>query len=63
MPITLTRKLLCHQGFRQVKLFSRINTNTSEVVGVKLHFGSRHDPKQGNETLQAIPDNFCPIPT
>jgi putative transposase len=55
--ITLTSKLLCHQGFRQVKLFSGINTKTSEVVGVKLHFGNGHDHKHGNETLQAIPDN------
>lgn len=55
--ITLTSKLLWNQGFRQVKLFSGIHTKTSEIVGVSLHFGSGHDHKYGNETLQAIPDN------
>jgi IS4 transposase len=55
--ISLTSKLLWSQGWHQVKLFSRLNSITTEVVGILIHFGQGHDSKEGGKTIEAIPVN------
>lgn len=55
--ITLTSKLLWQLGYHQVKLFSGLNSLSSAVEGVFLHFGNGHDSKYGEETIDAIPEN------
>ncbi len=55
--ISLTSKLLWSQGWHQVKLFSGLNSITTEVVGILIHFGQGHDSKQGGKTIEAIPVN------
>lgn len=55
--ITLTSKLLWQQEYHQVKLFSGINSLTSGIEGISLHFGQGHDSKYGEETIRAIPEN------
>lgn len=53
--ITLTSKLLWGQGYHQVKLFCGLDSLTSEVGGMVIHFGQGHDHKYGQETVEAIP--------
>ena len=53
--ITLTSKLLWGQGYHQVKLFCGLDSLTSEVGGMVIHFGQGHDYKYGQETVEAIP--------
>jgi len=55
--ISLTSKLLWSQGWHQVKLFSGLNSITTEVVGILIHFGQGHDSKEGGKTIEAIPVN------
>lgn len=55
--ITLTSKLLWLQEIHQVKLFAGLNSVTSEVGGVSVHFGQGHDSKYGEETIEATPEN------
>jgi putative transposase len=55
--ITLTSKLLWLEGYHQVKLFCGLNNLTSEVGGVAIHFGQGHDSKEGNKTINEIPQN------
>jgi len=55
--ITLTSKLLWSQGYHQVKLFCGLDSWTSEVGGIVIHFGQGHDHKYGQETVESIPDN------
>ena len=54
--ISLTSKLLWSQGYHQVKLFCGLDSWTSEVGGVVIHFGQGHDHKYGQETVEAIPE-------
>ena len=53
--VTLTSKLLWHQGYNQVKLFAGINTEENEPDGILVHFGQGHDSKHGEETIAATP--------
>lgn len=55
--IILTSKLLWSQGYHQVKLFCGLDSWTSEVGGIVIHFGQGHDHKYGQETVESIPDN------
>ena len=55
--ISLTSKLLWSQGWHQVKLFSGLNSITTEVVGILIHFGQVNDSKEGGKTIEAIPVN------
>jgi putative transposase len=55
--VTLTSKLLWTLGIHQLKLFAGLDSLTSEVGGVHLHFGNGHDSKYGEETLEATPAN------
>ena len=55
--ITLTSKLLWRSGYHQVKLFAGLNNFSSEVGGVRIHFGQGHDSKEGIETIEKIPEN------
>lgn len=55
--ISLTSKLLWSQVWHQVKLFSGLNSITTEVVGILIHFGQGHDSKEGEKTREAIPVN------
>jgi hypothetical protein len=55
--ISLTSKLLWSQGWHQVKLFSGLNSITTEVVGILIHFGQGHDSKEGGKMIEAIPVN------
>ena len=55
--ITLTSKLLWQKGYHQVKLFAGVNNFSSEVGGIKIHFGQGHDSKEGKETIENIPEN------
>ena len=55
--ITLTSKLLWHKGYHQVKLFAGVNNFTSEVGGIKIHFGQGHDSKEGKKTRENLPEN------
>jgi IS4 transposase len=55
--ITLTSKLLWKEGYHQVKLFSGLNNFSSGVGGVVIHFGQGHDSKEGEETINSIPEN------
>lgn len=55
--ISLTSKILWSQGWHQVKLFSGLNSITTEVVGILIHFGQGHDSKEGGKTIEAIPVN------
>jgi hypothetical protein len=41
--ITLTSKLLWKLGYHQVKLFSGLNSVSSAIEGIFLHFGQGHD--------------------
>ena len=50
--ITLTSKLLWCQGWHQVKLFCGLNSWTSEVGGIVIHFGQGHDSKHGDKTIE-----------
>jgi IS4 transposase len=55
--ITLTSKLLWQEKWHQVKLFCGLNSITSEVGGIVIHFGQRHDSKEGRKTIESIPTN------
>lgn len=55
--ITLTSKLLWREKYHQVKLFAGLNSFSSEISGVKIHFGQGHDSKEGIETIENIPEN------
>jgi putative transposase len=55
--ITLTSKLLWCQKYHQVKLFCGMNSWTSEVSGIGIHFGQGHDSKYGEKTIEEIPEN------
>lgn len=55
--ISLTSKLLWREEYHQVKLFAGLNSFTSEVDGIKIHFGQGHDSKEGAETVENIPEN------
>ncbi len=55
--ITLTSKLLWREKYHQVKLFAGLNSFTSEIDGIKIHFGQGHDSKQGTKTIEDIPEN------
>ena len=55
--ISLTSKLLWAEGYHQVKLFCGLNSWTSEVGGISIHFGQGHDSKYGNKTITEIPEN------
>lgn len=59
--ITLTSKLLFARGYNRVKLFAGLNSVTSEVEGVVIHFGCGHDSKYGNETIESTPQNGVSI--
>lgn len=59
--ITLTSKLLWVEGYHQVKLFCGLNSLTSEVGGIQIHFGQGHDSKYGSETINKIPENAVGI--
>ncbi len=54
--ISLTSKLLWSQGYHQVKLFCGLDSWTSEVGGIVIHFGQGHDHKYGQETVEEIPE-------
>ena len=54
--ITLTSKLLWNQGYHQVKLFCGLDSCTSEVGGIVIHFGQGNDNKYGQETVEEIPE-------
>jgi IS4 transposase len=55
--ITLTSKLLWILGIHQVKVFAGLDSLTSAIEGIYLHFGNGHDSKYGEETLDATPIN------
>jgi putative transposase len=55
--IILTSKLLWTEGYHQVKLFAGLNSLTSEVGGIKIHFGQGNDSKEGEKTLEQVPQN------
>lgn len=55
--ITLTSKLLWCLGYQQVKLFCGLNSWTSELGGIVIHFGQGHDSKYGQSTIEQIPEN------
>ena len=55
--ISLTSKLLWQEGWHQVKLFCGINSVTTEVEGIVIHFGQGHDSKEGQKTIEEIPLN------
>ena len=55
--ITLTSKLLWQEKWYQVKLFCGLNSITTEVGGIVIHFGQGHDSKEGKETIASIPTN------
>ena len=55
--ITLTSKLLWREKYHQVKLFAGLNSFSSEIDGIKIHFGQGHDSKEGTETIANIPEN------
>jgi IS4 transposase len=55
--ISLTSKLLWKEGWHQVKLFCGLNSITSEVAGIVIHFGQGHDSKEGQKTIDEIPEN------
>ena len=55
--ISLTSKLLWQEKWHQVKLFCGLNSITSEVGGIVIHFGQGHDSKEGKETIASIPAN------
>lgn len=55
--ITLTSKLLWREKYHQVKLFAGVNSLTSEIDGVKIHFGQGHDSQEGIKTIEDIPKN------
>jgi len=59
--ITLTSKLLWQEKWHQVKLFCGLNSMTSEVGGIVIHFGQGHDSKEGKETIASIPENSVEI--
>jgi IS4 transposase len=59
--ITLTSKLLWREKYHQVKLFAGVNSFTSELGGVKIHFGQGHDSKEGIKTIENIPENDVAI--
>ncbi len=59
--VTLTSKLMWCQGWHQVKLFCGLNSWTSEVGGIVIHFGQGHDSKYGNKTIEEIPENAIGI--
>ena len=44
--ISLTSKLLWEEKWHQVKLFCGLNSITSEVGGIVIHFGQGHDSKE-----------------
>lgn len=54
--VSLTSKLFWQAGIHQFKLFSSLNSLTSEIGGVQLHFVQVHDSKYGQKTNEAIPD-------
>jgi len=47
--------------WHQVKLFCGLNSMTSEVGGIVIHFGQGHDSKEGKETIASIPENSVGI--
>lgn len=55
--VTLTSKLLWMEGYHQVKLFCGLNSLTSEIDGIQIHFGQGHDSKYGDKTINQIPEN------
>jgi IS4 transposase len=55
--ISLTSKLLWQEKWHQVKLFCGLNSITSEVGGIVIHFGQGHDSKEGKKTIESIPEN------
>lgn len=55
--ISLTSKLLWQEKWHQVKLFCGLNSITSEVGGIVIHFGQGHDSKERKETIASIPQN------
>ena len=59
--ISLTSKLLWCQGYHQVKLFCGLNSWTSEIGEIVIHFGQVHDSKYGNKTIEEIPKNGIEI--
>lgn len=59
--VTLTSKLLWKQGYHQFKLFCGLDSWTSEVEGIVIHFGQGHDHKYGTETVKATPENRVSI--
>ena len=54
--VTLTSKLFWRNDIHQVKLFCGLDTITSEVGGIFIHFGQGHDHKHGNQTVNLIPE-------
>jgi IS4 transposase len=55
--ISLTSKLLWQEKWHQVKPFCGLNSITSEVGGIVIHFGQGHDSKEGRKTIESIPTN------
>ena len=55
--ITLTSKLLWQEKCHQVKLFCGLNSITSEVGGIVIHFGQGNDSKERKKTIASIPEN------
>ncbi len=39
------------------KIFAGLNSFSSEIGGIKIHFGQGHDSKPGEETIENIPEN------
>ena len=59
--MTLTSKLLFLQGYNRVKLFAGLNSLTSEVGGIVIHFGCGHDSRYGDSTIESTPENAVSI--
>jgi IS4 transposase len=55
--ISLSSKLLFRENWHQVKLFCGLNSVTTEIGGIVIHFGQGHDSKEGNKTIEEIPSN------
>ena len=49
--------MLWREKYHQVKLFAGVNSFTSELDGIKIIFGQAHDSKEGEKTIEHIPEN------
>ncbi|MBW4619372.1 MAG: IS4 family transposase [Cyanosarcina radialis HA8281-LM2] len=53
--ITLTSKLLCGQGYSQVKLISGLDSSNGSLADKLVSFGKKHDYNFGMEIIEALP--------